>query len=57
MVGVPVLWLLRLALNVKTLQCLKVRRHPIGSSLLLAILPFASAGTKCWNPQVLPRVW
>ena len=29
--GIPVLGPLRLAWDVKTLQCLKVRRHPIGS--------------------------
>lgn len=38
-------------------NALKVRRHPIGSCLLLAILLFVSAGSRFWKPQELPWVW
>jgi hypothetical protein len=37
-------------------NALKVRRHPMGSGLLLAILPFVSAGSRYWKPQELTWV-
>jgi len=38
-------------------NALKVRRHAIGSWLLLAILLFVSAGSRCWKPEELPWAW